>query len=91
MSNLIYYRDNILSKIKENKELEKLQKWISDFNGENVQISYGKFSQGILFPKYTLAHLVEKQIEYNDEMIDKYLALSFERKEKKNDTTGETK
>ena len=91
MSNLIYYRDNILSKIKENKELEKLQKWISDFNGENVQISYGKFSQSISFPKYTLAHLVEKQIEYNDEMIDKYLALSFERKEKKNDTTGETK
>ena len=91
MSNLIYYRDNILGKIKENKELEKLQKWISDFDGEEVKISYGTFSPAVSFSKYTLFKLIDKQIEYNNEKIDNYLALSFKGREEKNNAIGEEK
>lgn len=92
MSNLIYYRDNILSKVQENKELEQLRDWISSFDGEKIQLTRsGRFSKELLISKYTLGKLVEKQIEYNNEMIDKYLALSFKGEEKKNDTVGETK
>lgn len=92
MSNLIYYRDNILSKVQENKELEQLRDWISSFDGEKIQLTRGgRFSKELLISKYTLGKLVEKQIEYNNEMVDKYLALSFKGEEKKNDTIGETK
>ena len=91
MSNLIYYRDNILRKIEENKELEKLQKWIINFDGEEVKISHGIFSPVISFPKYTLSKLIDKQIEYNSERIDSYLALSFKEKEEKNNAIGEEK
>lgn len=92
MSNLIYYRDNILSKVQENKELEQLRDWISSFDGEKIQLTRGgRFSKELLISKYTLGKLVEKQIEYNNEMVDKYLALSFKGKENKDDTIGETK
>ena len=77
MSHLIYYRDNILSKIKENQELEKLQNWIRDFYGDEIKISFGLFSPKLKISKFTLSMLIEKQIKYNEEMIDKYLSLSF--------------
>lgn len=78
MSHLIYYRDNILSKIKENQELEKLQNWIRDFYEEDeIKISFGLFSPKLKISKFTLSMLIEKQIKYNEEMIDKYLNLSF--------------
>lgn len=83
MSNLIYYKDNILSKIKENEDLDKLTEWIRDlcFDETELKLSVGFLSPKFKISKYEFLTLVEVRKRYNEEMIDKYLQLSFKDKE----------
>lgn len=91
MSNIIYYRDNILSKVEENKDLEKLKDWLTYLvEDKEITLSVGKFSPKMKISKYTLINLISDRKEYNERMIDRYLALSFKEKEENNDTDGET-
>lgn len=83
MSDLIYYKDNILSKIKENKELEEMERWIRDYDEQEITLSYGFFSPKLKISKFTLLHLISDRQEYNDKMVDRYLNLSFGSKEEK--------
>ena len=90
MSNIVYYRDNILSKMKENKELEKIKDWLLYIvKEEELTLSCGNFKKTKI-SKHTLIHLISDRKEYNEKMIDKYLALSFKEKEENNDTNRET-
>lgn len=84
MSNLHYYKDNILNKIQENKDLEKMERWIKYDcleGGQNVKLSFGPFSPKLKISKYTILDLIKKQKEYNETMIEKYLKLSFKGEE----------
>lgn len=83
MSNLIYYKDNILSKIQEIKDLETMQDWIRQFcsDEQNIKLSIGFLSPKLTISKYTLLNLIEERKDYNQTMIDKYLQLSFKDKE----------
>jgi hypothetical protein len=83
MSDLIYYKDNILSKMKENKELEEMERWIQNYDEQELTFSYGFFSPKLKINKFTLLHLISDRQEYNDKMIDRYLSLSFGSKEEK--------
>lgn len=83
MSHLIYYRDNILSKIKENEDLDKLTSWVRQYfsDSQEVKLSLGFLSPKIKIGKYSFLTLIEERKRYNQEMIDKYLQLSFKDKE----------
>ena len=83
MSNLVYYKDNILSKIQEIKDLETMQDWIKQFcsDEQNIKLSIGFLSPKLIISKYTLLNLIEERKDYNQTMIDKYLQLSFKDKE----------
>ena len=90
MSNIVYYRDNILGKMKENQELEKIKDWLLyEVKEEKLTLSCEVFKK-LKISKHTLIHLISDRKEYNEKMIDKYLALSFKEKEENNDTNGET-
>lgn len=80
MSNLIYYKDNILSKIKQNEELNKILDWIeSNKNKENnIILKMGRFSSELRVNKNTLIKTIEEIKKNNEEHIERYLALSFD-------------
>ena len=80
MSNLIYYKDNILSKIKQNEELNKILNWIeSNKNKENdIILKNGKFSSKLKVDKNILIKTIEEMKKNNEEHIERYLALSFD-------------
>lgn len=80
MSNLVYYKDNILSKIKQNEELNKILDWIeSNKNKENdIILKNGKFSSKLKFDKNILIKTIEEMKKNNEEHIERYLALSFD-------------
>lgn len=80
MSNLIYYKDNILSKIKQNEELNKILNWIeSNKNKENdIILKNGKFSSKLKVNKNILIKIIEEMKKNNEEHIERYLALSFD-------------
>lgn len=91
MSNLIYFRDNVLSKIKENKNLEEVTNWVRKFfpDSEEIKISIGWLSPKIKIGKYSFLTLINDRIKYNEEMIDKYLKLSFKEKQEAEDEINE--
>ena len=80
MSNLIYYKDNILSKIKQNEELNKILNWIEfNKNKENdIILKNGKFSSKLKIDKNILIKTIEEMKKNNEEHIERYLALSFD-------------
>lgn len=80
MSNLVYYKDNILSKIKQNEELNKILNWIeSNKNKENdIILKNGKFSSKLKVDKNILIKTIEEMKKNNEEHIERYLALSFD-------------
>lgn len=80
MSNLIYYKDNILSKIKQNEELNKILNWIeSNKNKENdIILKNGKFSSKLKVDKNILIKTIKEMKKNNEEHIERYLALSFD-------------
>lgn len=80
MSNLVYYKDNILSKIKQNEELNKILDWIgSNKNkGNNIILKNGKFSSELKVDKNILIKTIEEIKKNNEEHIERYLALSFD-------------
>lgn len=80
MSNLIYYKDNILSKIKQNEELNKILNWIeSNKNKENdIILKNGKFSSKLKVDRNILIKTIEEMKKNNEEHIERYLALSFD-------------
>lgn len=91
MSNLVYYKDNILSKIQEIKDLEAMEDWLRQFclGEQNVKLSIGFLSPKLKISKYTLLNLIEERKDYNQTMIDKYLKLSFEEKQEVKDGINE--
>ena len=80
MSNLIYYKNNILSKIKQNEELNKILNWVeSNKNKENdIILKNGKFSSKLKVDKNILIKTIEEMKKNNEEHIERYLALSFD-------------
>lgn len=91
MSNLVYYKDNILSKIQEIKDLEVMEDWLRQFclGKQNVKLSIGFLSPKLKISKYTLLNLIEERKDYNQTMIDKYLELSFKEKQEVKDGINE--
>lgn len=91
MSNLVYYKDNILSKIQEIKDLEAMEDWLRQFclGEQNVKLSIGFLSPKLKISKYTLLNLIEERKDYNQTMIDKYLELSFKEKQEVKDGINE--
>lgn len=79
MSNLYYYRDNILNKIKTNKKIEDTLKFLSYFSkiSEEVEIVIDR-KHKIKMDKEVLEKILMKLKDENNEHIDRYLALSFD-------------
>lgn len=91
MSHLIYYKDNILSKIQEIKDLEEMEDWMRQFclDEQNVKLSIGFLSPKLKISKYALLNLIKERKNYNQTMIDKYLELSFKEKQEVKDEINE--
>ena len=91
MSNLVYYKDNILSKIQEIKDLEAMEDWLRQFclGEQNVKLSIGFLFPKLKISKYTLLNLIKERKDYNQTMIDKYLKLSFKEKQEVKDGINE--
>ena len=80
MSNLIYYKDNILSKIKQNEELNKILNWVESnkIKENDIILKNGKFSSKLKVNKNILIKTIEEMKKNNEEHIERYLALSFD-------------
>jgi hypothetical protein len=82
MSNFYLYKDNILSKIKENDELDKILEYIENHRGENIKIKVdGVFTSTMQVQKETMVHIIKRVKDYNDDMIETYMQLSNSNKE----------
>lgn len=82
MSNLYAYRDNILSKIETNKDIEEVLNFLygySDDKQVEIRIKDSKgYKNKINMENSTLIHLLNQLKNKNNERIDEYLALSFD-------------
>ena len=81
-NNLSYYKDNILSKIEKNKEIEKaiISINLNCRDKEQLILKTGTFSSKILIDKNLMLDLLRKMKEENEKHIDRYLILSFDSK-----------
>ena len=81
-NNLSYYKDNILSKIEKNKEIEKaiISINLNCRDKEQLILKTGTFSSKILIDKNLMLDLLRKMKEENEKHIDRYLKLSFDSK-----------
>ena len=81
-NNLSYYKDNILSKIEKNKEIEKaiISINLNCRDKEQLILKTGTFSSKILINKNLMLDLLRKMKEENEKHIDRYLKLSFDSK-----------
>lgn len=81
-NNLTYYKDNILSKIEKNKEIEKaiISINLNCRDKEQLILKTGTFSSKILINKNLMLDLLRKMKEENEKHIDRYLKLSFDSK-----------
>ena len=81
-NNLAYYKDNILSKIEKNKEIEKaiISINLNCRDKEQLILKTGAFSSKILINKNLMLDLLRKMKEENEKHIDRYLKLSFDSK-----------
>ena len=81
-NNLAYYKDNILSKIEKNKEIEKaiISINLNCRDKEQLILKTGAFSSKILIDKNLMLDLLRKMKEENEKHIDRYLKLSFDSK-----------
>ena len=79
-NNLAYCKDNILSKIEKNREIEKALALIhvNYRNKKQLALKAGRFSSEILIDKDLMVDLLKRMKEENEKHIDKYLKLSFD-------------
>ena len=79
-NNLCYYKDNILSKIKKNEEIDKVLTYIHLYlnNKDKIKVKIDKFSPKIEIEKQLLVDILKQLKESNDKHIDRYLGLSFD-------------
>lgn len=79
-NNLYYYKDNILSKIKKNEEIDKVLNYINlcSKSADEIQIKIGNISPKVKVNKQLLIDVLEQLKEVNDKHIDRYLGLSFD-------------
>ena len=79
-NNLCYYKDNIISKIKKNEEIDKILNYIRLYSSDKdkIKIKIDKFSPKVEIEKQLLIDILRQLRESNDKHIDRYLGLSFD-------------
>ena len=79
-NNLCYYKDNIISKIKKNEEIDKILNYIRLYSSDKdkIKIKIDRFSPKVEIEKQLLVDILKQLKESNDKHIDRYLGLSFD-------------
>lgn len=79
-NNLCYYKDNIISKIKKNEEIDKILNYIRLYSSDKdkIKIKIDRFSPKVEIEKQLLIDILKQLKESNDKHIDRYLGLSFD-------------
>lgn len=81
MSDLYLYRDNILSKVDMNKKIDETISFLRVSDKRQVEIRLGRCKdQRIMMDNRILIKLLEEIKKKNDSIVDRYLALSFDKK-----------
>lgn len=79
MSNFEYYKDNILTKLKQVDELEAALKWSHNFKhaGEKIVLNSGLFAPIIKVDKEVFEDIIQELIDRKMKLIKLYNKLSF--------------
>ena len=81
MSDLYLYRDNILSKVDMNNKIDETISFLRVSDKRQVEIRLGRCKdQRIMMDNRILIKLLEEIKKKNDSIVDRYLALSFDKK-----------
>ena len=81
-NNLAYYKDNILSKLERNREIEKILAFIhiNCQDKDELTFKFSKFSPKLTIKKDLVVDLLKSIKTENEKHIDRYLKLSFDSK-----------
>lgn len=82
MSNLDVYKDNILMKIQKNKEIDEILEWLSRRycpEVDKIEIRTGFLSPKFSISKNIFVDVLKSIKKYNDERVEQYLAMSFDK------------
>jgi hypothetical protein len=76
------YKDNILSKLKENGELDKILEYFENYDEEKIKIKINNTPLSKLkVETETFLHIIKEMKDFNEKMIVEYLKLSNLNKE----------